>query len=121
MLDAENRSEIKALDKEIERARMEQTAALRANSEALASLADLKHDKRALESQLDGATRLVSAGRKAMKDREAEAELESLRQLAAMQQAQLTQLRDQIMRLSRKTGHVLPPSKQGQVERLPPI
>ena len=119
--DAECRREIAALDQQLQEAKQTMTRTLRDNSARLAALADLSHDKRSLERQLDDAQRLVSAGKSRKKEREAEDELENLRRLAGMQAAQLDQLREQIARLSRKSGHVLPPSKQGTVERLPPL
>jgi hypothetical protein len=48
-------------------------------------------------------------------------EAQRLDQLIALQQHEIALLRDEIRRLSRKTGYVLPPSKQGAVEPLPPI
>jgi len=119
--DAECRRELAALDQQLVDAKQRMTRTLRDNSMRLAALADLSHDKRSLERQLDDAQRLVSAGASRRKEREADEELENLRRLGGMQAAQLDQLRDQIARLSRKTGHVLPPSKQGVVERLPPL
>ena len=112
---------LQALDQQLQEAKQTMTRTLRDNSARLAALADLSHDKRSLERQLDDAQRLVSAGKSRKKEREAEDELENLRRLAGMQAAQLDQLREQIARLSRKSGHVLPPSKQGTVERLPPL
>lgn len=119
--DAASRRELTALDREIELAREALTRALNENSAKLADLTDFTQDKRTLERQLDGAQRLVSAGRSAARSRDAEEELNSLRQLANLQQTQMSQLRDQIARLSRKSGHVLPPSKQSVVAPLPPI
>lgn len=128
------RQEISRLDESLLEARAALTQTLRANSGMLAQLADLSSDKRTLERNLDSAHRLVAGGsargrgagsstraRGPQADAEAEEELAGLRRLAGLQQTQVAQLREQIARLSRKTGHVLPPSKHAAVEPLPPL
>lgn len=109
------------MDKEIEAAQLELTERTRQNTAMLEAVAAFEKDKRQLEKSLNASQRKV-----AMASSVAQQSEESRRRLEAIgeaQAAEASRLRYEIHRLTRKAGHVLPPSpgRPTSVEKLPPL
>jgi hypothetical protein len=117
-VELETRRELLELDSELTSAREELISVTRDNTRLLNDTSDLAHDKRLLETQLNEALKAPD-DRTAVR-RQEEAEHKQLVQLARMQASEIEAVRQEISRLMRKGGHVLPPQvKPG--DKLPPV
>ena len=117
-LEQESRRRLVQLDDAVLRKRTELLEATRANTRLLTEASDLQHDKKVLERSLNDALR---APEDTTRDwRREEQEQKQLVQLVRMQAAEIESLRQEIMRLMRKDGHIVPPAPK-PVDRLPPV
>eukprot|EP00730_Choanoeca_flexa_P004745 TRINITY_DN11792_c0_g2_i1.p1 TRINITY_DN11792_c0_g2~~TRINITY_DN11792_c0_g2_i1.p1 ORF type:complete len:1946 (+),score=593.51 TRINITY_DN11792_c0_g2_i1:1-5838(+) len=88
----------------------------------LADLNDLRRDNKVLERQLDAADKLINTQAADAQATQQVEEAMRLQQVAALQQEEIAALRDEVRRLSRKTGFVAPPQRQrSSVPALPPL
>ncbi len=117
----EQRRVLRELDEEIAQLQVRQSEAVRESTMRIRGVTDLTHDKRHLEKELDSAHRKMSQPGSARRKQDEESEVERLEQLSQLQQQEVDKLKMEIYKLTRKGGHVLPPSKQAVVERLPPL
>lgn len=120
-MEEEQRRLLKELDDEINELQARNAEIVRESTVRLKGVTDLTHDKRHLEKELDTAHRKMSNPGSAKKKQEEDAEIQRLSQLTQLQQQEIEKLRLEIYKLTRKGGHVLPPSKQSAVEKLPPL
>ena len=95
------------------------------NSARLADLHDLARDERVLNSQLNAGEQMINTMAADVNRAHQADEARRLRQLADLQQQEIEALRDEVRRLSKKTGFVSPPARpatsSSAVEPLPPL
>ena len=123
-LEFQQEKERRTLDMEISRLRSELAHLTRQNTSILADLTDLKRDKSELEKQLDAGKGLLHSSSVEEKMAETREEVRRLRELAGMQQQQISHMHSELQQLVRKDGHVAPPAKQGPAATstsLPPL
>ncbi len=117
-LELQNRKETAALDDQLLQMRTHLLQVTRENTRLLTETADLAHDKKILESSLD--TALRSPEEQSLLLKQEEAEHKQLVQLVRLQAAEIESIRQEIGRLMRKDGHVMPPPPK-TIDRLPPV
>ena len=102
------------------KAKQELNEKLRTNTQSINGMVKLKDDRAFYDKELGEAQADVAVDSSFRNAQEAE-EKKRLLQLSDLQTQEIQKLRDEIGRLSRKGGHVLPPSKASAVPTLPPI
>ena len=120
VLEAHVVHKIKEMDEQVLLAKQELNEKLRTNTQSINGMVKLKDDRAFYDKELGEAQADVAVDSSFRNAQEAE-EKKRLLQLSDLQTQEIQKLRDEIGRLSRKGGHVLPPSKASAVPTLPPI
>jgi hypothetical protein len=118
-VESETRKKLAEYEGAIMKKKEELLEATRSNTRLVAATSDLDFDKRTLEKSLNEALKMPED--RTADRRQEEAEQRQLVQLVRMQASEIETLRQEIMRLVRKDGHLAPPAAQATTERLPPV